>query len=80
MADDLESLRGVLTGLGLTQLPKLLHAIHKARNAGRNVDAGRAPHDDGTPAAPPGGVGPAGDGEYRNFKRYSPVGHAPSGL
>src|SRR5262245_44067971 len=47
MADDLENLRGVLLGLGLNSLPKLLTALHKARAMGNNVEARRAPDDHG---------------------------------
>jgi hypothetical protein len=49
MADmnDMESLRGVLLGLGLNALPSLLTNLHKARNAGRNLEEGRSHKDDG---------------------------------
>jgi hypothetical protein len=48
MAEDLESLKGILLGLGLKELPKLIMGLHKAKAAGNNVSAGRAPEDHGT--------------------------------
>mgnify|MGYP001610752972 CR=1 FL=1 len=42
MADDLESLKGILLGLGLKELPKLLSSFHKARELGNHVQAGRS--------------------------------------
>ncbi len=47
MAEDLESLKGILLGLGLKELPKLILGLHKAKAAGNNVSAGRAPDDHG---------------------------------
>ena len=43
MPSDMENLQGVLLGLGLKELPKLLVSLHKARHLGRNVDQGRTP-------------------------------------
>lgn len=40
--DDLESLKGVLLGLGLTQLPKLLNSLHKSKELGQHIAAGRS--------------------------------------
>jgi hypothetical protein len=47
MADDMEDLRGVLLGLGLNALPQLLQNLHKARQAGKNLNEGRSHKDDG---------------------------------
>lgn len=55
MMSDLQSLQGVLLGLGLRELPKVMQALHQAQNAGRNVKEGRAPKDDGQPATPQAG-------------------------
>jgi len=43
MPSDIENLQGVLLGLGLKELPKLLVSLHKARHLGRNVDRGKTP-------------------------------------
>jgi hypothetical protein len=47
MPNDMEDLRGVLLGLGLKDLPNLLMALHKARQAGKNLTEGRSHKDDG---------------------------------
>jgi hypothetical protein len=45
--NEMESLKGVLLGLGLQNLPKLIMSLHKARAMGKNLDEGRAPDDHG---------------------------------
>src|SRR5262245_56846094 len=43
MPSDMENLQGVLLGLGLQQLPKLLTALHKSRYMGKAVDRDKTP-------------------------------------
>lgn len=47
MADDMQSLQGVLLGLGLNALPQLMMNLAKAQNAGRNLQNDRSHKDDG---------------------------------
>ena len=42
MPDDMDSLKGVILGLGLKELPKLLVAFHRAKELGAHVQAGRS--------------------------------------
>ena len=60
MADDMQSLQGVLLGLGLNALPQLLMNLHKAQNAGRNLEGGRSHKDDG-PSTKDQAQAPQGD-------------------
>ena len=48
---DLENLRAILMGVGLTALPKLLQQFHAVRNAGKNLSEGRSHKDDGPSTA-----------------------------
>jgi hypothetical protein len=57
MPDDMEDLRGVLLGLGLNALPGLLQNLHKARQAGKNLNEGRSHKDDGPTSQDQAGQG-----------------------
>jgi hypothetical protein len=40
---DLDGLKGILMGLGLTQMPRLIQSLHKAKHMGNMVERGHTP-------------------------------------